>query len=505
MSYLKNFIPINRTVCTKKSEASAEAEVLLPDYYPPVMRIVRAEAVPFIRTETVYGDKLAVEGNVEFRVLYQSDEGNLNSFFYKAPFSHSADISEMKNAVPTAAAELDFKDIRALSPQKLSLRASVLLSVSAAPGEETEILSDDGKADGNIATLSSEETFCRQIGNVSKTLRHSGEISLEKRPAMERIIRYDIVYSDTDMKPMGKKTLVKSDMTLKIVYLSPDIKKPAFIEEKTVISQSFDIEIPDENAKAVILPKVADCRFDLKENSEGKITAVEYSTETAVSFSLFEEKTATIITDAFGIGKEIEVEKSEIFPEKIALQKQSISFEEIAEIGDFSEIFDVSAAAVNKEATFDKENHISQFGGEFLVNILYADKDGEIVSADRKIPFSLKRDAEDCVSARQTLNLEVSSVKFEPAEKEIRLSIDCSVSGAVFLSQKREVITGISEKEEKPEDDGTNLVLYYAQKGEKLWDIAKKYRTLPEKISEENGISGSFIEEERMIFIPRFI
>ena len=96
MSYLKNFIPINRTVCTKKSEASAEAEVLLPDYYPPVMRIVRAEAVPFIRTETVYGDKLSVEGNVEFRVLYQSDEGNLNSFFYKAPFSHAADISEKR-------------------------------------------------------------------------------------------------------------------------------------------------------------------------------------------------------------------------------------------------------------------------------------------------------------------------------------------------------------------------------------------------------------------------
>ena len=165
MSYLKNFIPINRTVCTNKSEASAEAEVLLPDYYPPVMRMVRAEAVPLRRTQTVYGDKLSVEGNVEFRVLYQSDEGNLNSFFYKAPFSHAADISEMKNAVPTVSAELDFKDIRALSPQKLSLRASVLLSVSAAPGEEAEILSDDGKADGNIATLSSEETFCRQIEN----------------------------------------------------------------------------------------------------------------------------------------------------------------------------------------------------------------------------------------------------------------------------------------------------------------------------------------------------
>lgn len=504
MSYLKNFIPINRAVGVKRSESSAEAEVLLPDYYPPVMRIIRAEAVPFVRTQTAYGDKLSVEGNVEFRVLYQSDDGGLNSFFYKAPFSHAADVSEIKNAVPTVAAELDFKDVRALSPQKLSLRATVLLSVSATVGEDAEILSDDGTPDGNIATLSSEESFCRQIGSVSKTLRHSGEISLEKKPAMERIIRYDIVYSDTDFKPMGKKTLVKSDMTLKIVYLSPETKKPAFIEEKTVVSQSLDIEIPDGNTAAVISPQTADCRFDLKENSEGKITAIEYSTETTVNFSLFEEKKAAVITDAFGIGKEIETEKSEVFTEEMFPQKQTVSFEETADIGEFSEIFDVSAVAVGREATFDKENHISEFGGEFLVNILYADRDGEVVSADRKIPFSLKREAGDCVAARQALDVAVSSVKYEAAEN-LRLSVECSVSGAVFLSKKREVITGISEKEEKPEDDGSNLVLYYAQKGEKLWDIAKKYRTPPEKICEENGISGNFIEEERMIFIPRFI
>ena len=61
MSYLKDFIPANYLIYKGKSEASAEAEAILPDYYPSVMRIIRTEAVPFIRSNTVYGEKLAVE------------------------------------------------------------------------------------------------------------------------------------------------------------------------------------------------------------------------------------------------------------------------------------------------------------------------------------------------------------------------------------------------------------------------------------------------------------
>lgn len=119
MSYLKDFIPANYLIYKGKSEASAEAEAILPDYYPSVMRIIRTEAVPFIRSKTVYGEKLAVEGNVEFRVLYQSDKGDFNSFFYKAPFSHAIEIQNLQDASFAVDSNIEYKDIRALSPQKL--------------------------------------------------------------------------------------------------------------------------------------------------------------------------------------------------------------------------------------------------------------------------------------------------------------------------------------------------------------------------------------------------
>lgn len=504
MSYLKNYIPFSGSVFYKRGEASAEAEVLLPDYYPPVMRIIRAEAVPFVRSKTVYGEKLVLEGNVEFRVLYQAESGDLNSFFYKAPFSHSAELSDV-SVTPEASADIGFKDVRALSPQKLSLRASVFLSVSAPIFEERAVLSENGK-DGKVATLTKTETFCRQTSKSAKNIRQSGEISLEKRPTMSRIIRYDAFYSDSDFKPMGKKTLVRTDLTLRLLYITPDSKTPASLEEKTVISQTFDVEIPDGNATAVIRPKLADCRFDLKEDAEGKVTAVEYTAETDVTLSVCKEEELTVITDAFGVGSEVETEKQNVLYEKIIPQRQNVTFEETADVGAFTEIYDVSARVAATEAKFDKENNLSEYGGEFLVNILYSDPDGETVSTERKLPFALKRETqENCAAVRQDLDVEVSSVKFSPSDGKISLSVECSVSGAIFVSEERTVITAITESEKKKEKDDSDLVLYYAKKGERLWDIAKRYGTPPERISEENGMETETVEEERMLFIPKFI
>ena len=284
MSYLKDFIPANYLIYKGKSEASAEAEAILPDYYPSVMRIIRTEAVPFIRSKTVYGEKLAVEGNVEFRVLYQSDKGDFNSFFYKAPFSHAIEIQNLQDASFAVDSNIEYKDIRALSPQKLSLRASVSLSAYAVRSENKEILSEDRETSGDVAVLSSEETFCREINRVSKLVRHSGDISLEGKTPVDKILRYEIGFSNTEFKPMNKKTLIKSDMTMKILCINAESKKPILIEEKTVVSQLLDVDTVDDDSVAIISPKVADIRFDLKENSEGKVSGIEYNAEIDVTF-----------------------------------------------------------------------------------------------------------------------------------------------------------------------------------------------------------------------------
>ena len=506
MSYLKDFIPANYLIYKGKSEASAEAEAILPDYYPPDMRIIRTEAVPFIRSKTVYGEKLAVEGNVEFRVLYQSDKGDFNSFFYKAPFSHAIEIQNLQDASFAVDSNIEYKDIRALSPQKLSLRASVSLSAYAVRSENKEILSEDRETSGDVAVLSSEETFCREINRVSKLVRHSGDISLEGKTPVDKILRYEIGFSNTEFKPLNKKTLIKSDMTMKILCINAESKKPILIEEKTVVSQLLDVDTVDDDSVAIISPKVADIRFDLKENSEGKVSGIEYNAEIDVTFSVFREQKFNVISDAFGVGKEIELGTEKVMSEKLSVQNQPILFEETVDIGQFSEICDVSVTPVLSDTRFDKESHVSEANGEFIVNVLFTDSDGELLSSEKKIPFSLRNETgASCSGVRQEIDVSLRDLSYDISDGKINCKIDCLISGIVFVAEEKEVITSLSETDAEGETDDSHLVLYYARKGERLWDIAKKYRTLPETILSANNLSENVLEEEKMLFITRYV
>ena len=45
------------------------------------------------------------------------------------------------------------------------------------------------------------------------------------------------------------------------------------------------------------------------------------------------------------------------------------------------------------------------------------------------------------------------------------------------------------------------MLLCYAEKGERIWDIAKKHRASVENIMKENGISEETVSERKMIVI----
>ena len=58
----------------------------------------------------------------------------------------------------------------------------------------------------------------------------------------------------------------------------------------------------------------------------------------------------------------------------------------------------------------------------------------------------------------------------------------------------------ITEENKNTED--TALTLYFCNKGEEIWDIAKKYNTTKQAIQSENSISGDVTEKEDMMLIP---
>ena len=50
--------------------------------------------------------------------------------------------------------------------------------------------------------------------------------------------------------------------------------------------------------------------------------------------------------------------------------------------------------------------------------------------------------------------------------------------------------------------DGASLTVYYAEGGENIWDIAKKYYTCAQMIKDENDLSEDRVRNSGMLLIP---
>ena len=103
------------------------------------------------------------------------------------------------------------------------------------------------------------------------------------------------------------------------------------------------------------------------------------------------------------------------------------------------------------------------------------------------------------------LTCRVASVSATGASDSIKAGVNISINGFVIKREKYTVMEKYSENTEKPLEENENaLILYYGKKGEKVFDIARRYRADINFIVEENRLAEKVLTEDKMLFIPAF-
>ena len=74
-------------------------------------------------------------------------------------------------------------------------------------------------------------------------------------------------------------------------------------------------------------------------------------------------------------------------------------------------------------------------------------------------------------------------------EIDLRIVLSCHIDA--FENRRMETIDRVESKGAR-ETDSPSIVLYFVQKGDTLWDIAKRYHTKTEYITELNGSDSTF-------------
>lgn len=508
LNVTRDNVCINETVYDSPLEQSVELDAILPDYCPSIFQVLSCRMTPKVSSCRASGDKVFLEGTAHIRVLYISEENNeLHAFEQKMPFSKTVELKcELSDPVIRVKARTDYVNCRVVNPKRLDIRGAVTLQLIIMTQRCEEVICD---AQGGGIQMKKQmvNAGCPvKSGWKQFTVEEELELSYGKPPILE-VLNACCSAMVTDYKIIANKVIVKGELRLHILYRSDgENAKPEVMEHTLPVSQIMDLEGVDEEYLCHIQMDAADMEIQSGggQESDGKTFHVEFTM--TVCCEAYKNKEIPVIADLYSTQYETEVQCRDMQSEKFLspFEAQHMAKDTLELPEDSGGILDLWCEVPS--TSFHMEETEAVITGTVCANLLALNGENTPVLIQKEIPFEHRielKDAPQKISAdvfAQILSCAYSLIGANSVEVRAELKL----FGCFYESGSTRMTTGIllDEENPKPRTDLPALTLYFADKGELVWDIAKRYNTSPGAILEENGLDCDEVKQRGMILIP---
>ena len=469
--------------CVNYAEAVIESDIVLPDFCPDIERIVKCSVKPRICKKIADNTKIEIRGNAFLRLCYISSEGKLENFETALPFSKTVEAKK-QDSIVFAYCECDYTNCRAVSRRRFDLRCSIRLTIHESGKKQFEYISDIQ----NAQTKNLSTPFCQPIASACEeaTLSESYPISQE----ICSVIKTNATVKIAEKKVISGKARIKASVCAEIYYIGEN--------ERT---ECKSIEIPVN--RVIPLPGAEEgddlsvciniMNFSCLQTKE----ELEINCELEVSCEAERQSTLSAVCDGFLTDFESKQESREI---TLCKKHKSITKEHTVTLvpdgfeGEVGEIF----GELKSGAKISESGEII-FEGEILLLCLIK-TENEYLVREKAYPVRLSVCAdEDFFGAECITFATISSEKLSSGKAEIKILCSCEVRKEITL----QILSDFEAITQSPKaKDGTAAYIYFAQKGEDIFDIAKRYGANCSSIMLQNALDAPILEKDKRLLIP---
>lgn len=496
------------TIFSGVQEQSAELDYTLPDYCPDIFRIVKCMAIPRILSYNISGERLTYELSVCVRVLYCSEESEaVHSAEQKLIYTKTADLGKCpKSPKVTLKPSADYINCRAVNKKRLDIRGAVSVKITVTDEAGCDVISDIFGM--GVQTKKLPVTFVSDVIRGSKHITVSEEYDLGiSKPPIGDILMCDAAVTSTDCKVIANKLIVKGEASVELLYscVKDGLCGLEAMQFTQPFSQIIDMDGIDERYECSADVAVTCCDMTPVPDSEGEPKLVGCELGLLICCEAVKTSSAEIVCDAFSTMYCCEPAMTNVkimsAPVKFCdslMVKKSLDYKN-------GELTGVCAAwgrpsQISAKVTEDGKLSVS---GTVTLSALVTSSDGKTDIIEEEAPFELVKENAAPDSAAE-VSASVISCSFSMSSSgSIEVKAELKICGSISSAISAKALTDISVIEEEPaERDGDYaLKLYFAEDGEDVWEIAKRYKTSVSAVMEENDLEDETVHGG-MILIP---
>lgn len=502
LKIFRDALPAAGTNCTLKAELPLETEILISDYLPPVFKLVKCFVRPVVLQKRLQPGKLQLEGYLRCVVYYQGEDGaGLCQTEQKLPFTKLLDLPEFVFTAWAVQVEgqTEYLNCRTVNPRRIEVRGAYGLVVSVHTQVKTDVITalSDGGVEQKLVTLSG----VRRAAVLEKLVTVEGEIRFPTPPAA--VLDLSGNASVGDLKLLNGKAVAKGGLVVSCAWRA---EGDPVLQSQSVnlnFNQVLDVDGLSEDCRCLCVAEPVGFTLTEGEGEEpSRLTAT-----LMLRLRAWRPYQLQCVADAFST--KFETEQT---PQTVQTESLACTLDETVTLTGSGPLPDAGAKILACFASFGpallayRENNwdltsrvtVTAFGENSLSELESYEKvlelalplGRELPSDAELIPECWLR-AEDlrCVCANGTL--------------EVNLSV--KAEGAILQRSGNTCVGSIALGEPlTPADPEISLRIYYAQAGEELFAIARRFRVSPAQMLAANDLAEgtTAIDAPQRLLVP---
>lgn len=495
---IRDLLRIDQIVGKDQREALVEGEIRLPQNKPSINKILTIDGDVEINETKVVNDKILVDGLVKFKMLYNGNDEKqpIHSLEASTDFREEIMIEGItEDMTAEVISSIEHIDYRLIDDSSISVKTVLGIEGKAQSNSSLDIVKEVTGTEG-LQVLKEKIMYNNVVGNnkSSTIIKEAFELD-EDMPDILDILRVDTKAYERETKVVDDKVIVSGIVEASIMYFGDDEEDQIkYLSYEIPFTHFVEVTGAIKDMKCNIKIDSNDAYYDTKEDINGDIRIIDIESMVKIDAKVYEQLESEVTVDTYSTNKKFDVKKQEVdITENIDIReiRESINDSvELAQGESIRNIFNLKAKPMLTDYRAVEGKIIIE--GLLNVDVLYqSDNNNEISSTNQEIPFKSYVDIDEI---NENIGLEISnaleSINYKKTSSN-EIEINAVVKSLVSINRikKLSIVTQAEELEEVLDQRSRpTITIYVVQRGDTLWDIAKRYNTTVEEIIETNDI-----------------